>query len=503
MKTSSRVGVLTLFLVLGLLPSANAEQTDLAAVGSDQPRSDSYLMRFEDGSASLVNSSGYQGSYVFEGRDPVVSKNYSAVLPFCGSVHTFGCIESIEAKITSESQWEKLTPGEKFWNDPIASFTPNTDGSQKVNLWSSWAGDREIGLPPSEKVQVFNSAKHLHGGGNAYVVKSLMSGNEFSKGRFTINSFSLSVIPVKILKYDPTVAGSREIVSVQNFRFPKNVEFKVRVNLGNLYSQLNGWFFGRVNDAQIELNPRNQSVAIQGAPSITPVQTGYMPYPVPEKFKGDFTGLPQGTSGYLPSYLFSPGSDSVKYWTKYRDYLNKSASHESEVWHINASPQTFGGLNSELYQCSATKNGVIGLLTTNATAYENKQPSWDAKEQTLSYQVAGPELLSDGRKNLGNYLLAIRTDVASCLWKSDLKNAKATVEVTNGDGSAGAQLATTTMSQRNGWLYFSATGFHFSAPTIKVKLSSAKNIKITCIKGKTKKTITGTNPKCPSGYKKS
>jgi hypothetical protein len=67
----------------------------------------------------------------------------------------------------------------------------------------------------------------------------------------------------------------------------------------------------------------------------------------------------------------------------------------------------------------------------------------------------------------------------------------------------GTQIATTTMSQRNGWLYFSASGFHFSAPTIKVKLNSEKILKITCVKGKTKKLVTGTNPKCPSGYKKS
>ena len=120
----------------------------------------------------------------------------------------------------------------------------------------------------------------------------------------------------------------------------------------------------------------------------------------------------------------------------------------------------------------------------------------------MTYQVAGPELLSDGSKNRGNYLLAIRADVASCLWKSDLKNTKATVEVTNGDGTAGAQIATTSLSQKNGWLYFSASGFHFSAPKIKVKLMPTKIVKITCVKGKVIKTVTGNNAKCPSGYQR-
>jgi hypothetical protein len=502
MKASIKIVALSLLLVVGLSPLANAEQTDLAAVGSDKPRNDAYLIKFEESSVSSANSSGFQSSFFFGGTDHPISNRYNAVLPFCGIEHTFGCIDTIEAKNTSESQWEKLTPGEKFWNAPIASFTPNLDGSKTENPWSSWDGDSEIGLPPSEKVQVFNSALHQHGGGNSYVVKSLMSGNDLVKGRFFLNAFSLSIIPVKVLKYDPTVADSREIVRVQNYRFPKNVEFRVTMKLGSLYSQLNGWFFGRVGDAQIELNTKTQNMVIRGVPSITPVQTGYMPYPVPEKFKDVFTTSPEGGNVYLPTYIFPPGSDSVKNWIKYKDYLNSSASYESEVWQINASPKSFGGINNDFYQCSATKTGITGLLTTNATAYENKQPSWDAKEQTLSYQVAGPSLLSSGAKNLGNYLLALRTDVASCLWKSDLKNAKATVEVTNGDGSFGAQLATTTLSQRNGWLYFSASGFHFSAPTIKVKLNPQNILKITCVKGKTKKIVTGTSPKCPSGYKK-
>jgi hypothetical protein len=229
-----------------------------------------------------------------------------------------------------------------------------------------------------------------------------------------------------------------------------------------------------------------------------------MPFPVPEKFKDLFLTGPNDRTGNLPVFLYAPSnSSSVASWLKFQEYLNPKANHESEVWQIDATSNSSYRVDGELKTCLKNKSGISGLLTTNATSYDSNPPAWNGKDSTLTYRVAGPELLSDGTKNLGNYMLAIRADVASCLWKSDLKNAKATVEVTNGDGSSGAQIATTTMSQRNGWLYFSASGFHFSAPTIKVKLNSEKTLKITCVKGKTKKVVTGSNPKCPSGYKKS
>jgi hypothetical protein len=294
------------------------------------------------------------------------------------------------------------------------------------------------------------------------------------------------------------------VFSVKNYRFPKNLEVRITISLGNLFTQLNGWFFGRVNEAQLVMNAKDQVLTVSGRPSTTPVQHGFMPFPVPEKFKGSFFTGPNDRTGNLPVFLYAPSnSSSVASWLKLKEYLNPKANHESEVWQIDATSNSSYRVDGELKNCLKSKSGISGLLTTNATSYDSNPPTWNSKDSTLTYQVAGPELLSDGSKNLGTYLLAIRADVAACLWKTDLKNAKATVEVTNGDGASGAQIAATTMSQRNGWLYFSASGFHFSAPTIKVKLNPEKITKITCVKGKTKKIVTGTNPKCPSGYKKS
>jgi hypothetical protein len=92
------------------------------------------------------------------------------------------------------------------------------------------------------------------------------------------------------------------------------------------------------------------------------------------------------------------------------------------------------------------------------------------------------------------------------------------------------EIIATSSRIENGTYFLSANGFHYSTPTLKVKLtqepgkdldkvisepnqppqvSTAAKVKviatkktITCIKGKTTKKVTGLTPKCPTGYKR-
>ena len=107
----------------------------------------------------------------------------------------------------------------------------------------------------------------------------------------------------------------------------------------------------------------------------------------------------------------------------------------------------------------------------------------------------------------------------------------AKISVVSTDGST-QDIATESLREdaAREWLYLSAKNFTFSSPTIRVKLSqaiaveakptsgastsqgttpsavakksTAKQITITCVKGKTMKKVTGTSPSCPVGYKK-
>jgi hypothetical protein len=124
----------------------------------------------------------------------------------------------------------------------------------------------------------------------------------------------------------------------------------------------------------------------------------------------------------------------------------------------------------------------------------------------------------------GQYFLAIKSDVARCLYGFSDAPISARVEVTSEDGNP--EVATTIVNENreSGFLTLSADGFHFSSPRISTTFAQAKvvtpaptlsptatpsakpapSIKtITCTKGKIKKTVKGTSVKCPTGYKKS
>ena len=159
-----------------------------------------------------------------------------------------------------------------------------------------------------------------------------------------------------------------------------------------------------------------------------------------------------------------------------------------------------GGENNS---CFADKSRVVGVVTTSATAMEPATPEF--KNGLLTYKVAGLHYAPDGKTlNEGSYDLVMRSDVARCLYGFSKAPISATVSVV-GEGGEN-KVATTVVSEKNGWLKLAAYGFTFSSPTISVKLSQAsapaKKTTITCVKGKLTKKVTAVGPKCPTGYKK-
>jgi hypothetical protein len=133
--------------------------------------------------------------------------------------------------------------------------------------------------------------------------------------------------------------------------------------------------------------------------------------------------------------------------------------------------------------------------------------------------VASLHNLADGSVFKGTYDLILNSEVARCLYKFSKAPISATIEVVNDSGSN--QIATTTVNEKEGWVYLSAKNFTFSSPTVRVKLSQtgsvatatpsatptakpavAKKTTITCVKGKTTKKVSAVKPACPSGFKK-
>lgn len=115
--------------------------------------------------------------------------------------------------------------------------------------------------------------------------------------------------------------------------------------------------------------------------------------------------------------------------------------------------------------CVTDKNKVTGIVTTNATVYKAGAPVYDSTTKSLNYTVSAPHYVSSGDLFKGAYSLIIRSDVARCIYKFTSAPIKATIEVI--DTGADKNTVITTVSEANGWMKLSATGFTHSTPTIR------------------------------------
>jgi hypothetical protein len=99
---------------------------------------------------------------------------------------------------------------------------------------------------------------------------------------------------------------------------------------------------------------------------------------------------------------------------------------------------------------------------------------------------------------IGTYDLIIRSEAARCLYKFSKAPVSATVTVTGGNSQ---NIATTVVSEKNGWLKLAAYGFTFSTKNIKIKLTQKKT-SIVCVSKTNSKDVktVSSNQKCPSGY---
>ena len=182
-----------------------------------------------------------------------------------------------------------------------------------------------------------------------------------------------------------------------------------------------------------------------------------------------------------------------------------------------------------------TPTGVSGCATTdfqgfvssNAMTYGTALPKYDGT--TMSYDVASPHYNPGGKDYdadafKGRYDLLLTEAYAKCVWNLKDGVPNVSVEVQKTDGTTDNSVKVTGgLNSSTGLYEFSAVGFTFSSPKIKIKLSApptkdgtptvtqaapaaapakATVKTISCVKGKITKKVIGANPKCPAGFKK-
>ena len=257
------------------------------------------------------------------------------------------------------------------------------------------------------------------------------------------------------------------------------VELKIR-----LPKTIGGWFHGQMADAEMQVEPSGtllNRVTISGKPVKIPVTSARVELfsPSGEKFRDFyFKGSPDllrilkqgddsrtGGNRYTD---FGPENDWMNAFQILKPLMGDKAKGQVQMWSV-------GTLKSweTSNPCFADQSRVQGILTTNSIVYQAGLPSFSKGQ--LSYQVAGLHYNHDGTEFTGEYTLQMRADDARCLYGYSEAPIQTKVSVTDSGGTQ--KIATTSVSERGGWLTIRARNFTFSSPKIVVSIKQGKKSK--------------------------
>lgn len=218
-------------------------------------------------------------------------------------------------------------------------------------------------------------------------------------------------------------------------------------------------------------------------------------------------------------------------------YIGDKASFVQYVWGLTNNP------SSDRYdqKCRDQSRGeILGIVSTNATAYRGDPPTYNKSTLALEYEVSAPHFLPDGKTPaVGRYSINMNAKFLQCIIGVAQVPSSVTVGLSYGSGES--NITTLLVKQDKDWLRVALDNFHFSSPKISIKFNvpasapetsstqapaptpsasavpqsqnpqppstttpnkvTAPKLKtISCVRGKTIKKITAANPKCPSGY---
>jgi hypothetical protein len=297
-------------------------------------------------------------------------------------------------------------------------------------------------------------------------------------------------------------AGTADCAQRRNFN--KDITYYLTVRLSQAVS---GWMHGRLADPTITLQDvagttGAVTLSVAGKPVSVPAielqkKWGDLPASLQEKYRAT-GGWPRtgggnhGASSWgmndadaadptkrnrksLPSPY---GADAIAELEAWIPVINDTAIADPSTWAL----RTLGSNNlGAAAGCVTEKNKVTGIVTTNATQYKAGAPEYDSSTKTLNYKVSAPHYMSSGELFKGAYSLVVRSDVARCIYKFSSAPIKATIEVL--DTGAEKSTVVTNVSENDGWMKLSASGFTHSSPTIRATFTqgttaSAPDVKV-------------------------
>lgn len=454
-------------------------------------------------------------------------QNFSSVLPPCAEDVT-ACIEKVEYQLDG-SEWQLATSGVSEGQRSIAYGVIN-QGSWEQVLTSEFPEDLNLHRPSGSTTRLWSFSKAPHSGGDSYQVAARIWGDIGPRGIYRPTDFKLEVQPVTRVRSNQTNCPQPGIFEELVYRsstgfcktlfdFPKNMRIRITLKLGSFLNDIQGWFDGRLDDAQITIDQDQKSLQIVGSPITVPSaaneQMKYEDTPAryPKMYSPEAMSMQNASGVGLANFSSANSEMDLNTFIAMGETIKAKAIGANTLWLLSSMPS----INS----AGCLENGrVSGVVLTNATVYNASAPKWSKQNSSLDFQVAAAHFNQDGSEFKGYYKMLVNEKVASCYWGSNFSKGSASISITNQDGTSG--VATTNLGLRDGWVNFEAAGFTFSAPTISAKIVATAEIKpqvadpqktailseikaktITCISAKKViKKITGNSPVCPKGYKK-
>ena len=248
-------------------------------------------------------------------------------------------------------------------------------------------------------------------------------------------------------------------------------DFNSEISLGlelKFENYFTNWFKARIERPDISIRSSSggsKLITVSGKPVTVPMFAYALPArQLPKEIVKLFETK---TLMKIPGrYGIDNNSDlSMEFVDAYRKTVGDQAAGVKTAW-------TFSNVDRGSNDpCLSGGNDVLGIVTTNAMVYQPEPPRFE--KGFLNYKVSGMHYLPGGQElALGTYDLVMRSSVARCLYNISQAPISAKVSVVNTRGDR--VYATTTVSEKNGWLKLSAKGFTFSQKTIKVKITKAK-----------------------------
>lgn len=273
-------------------------------------------------------------------------------------------------------------------------------------------------------------------------------------------------------------------------------------------------------------------LVVEGAPATLFAVSGSIPKSVLDS--NAVAAIKAAREDFARELSFAP-TDLPPMETEYPDllsallpYFGDRTTFNLRAWTLRSSPN-LGRFSPACYERS--RGEILGIISTNATAFIGDPPTLDPRTNTLGYKVAAPHFAPDGKtENIGRYYMNMNSNFTQCILGVSKVPDEATVGISYGQGRE--LISTVSVKQDQDWLRLQADNFTYSAPEIKVTfprspsgstgsnsnagsntsnqstekqmstVSKSKTKSINCVKGKKSRVVTAIKPKCPAGWKK-